>query len=294
MAYATRKQALTLVIRVVRGVFPYPMESSPDPQRLEKGDVMKGLVTVTVITLLCGTVAFSGTLEFHAGAGPSAAALGSINAGIDVVNIIIGELNTDPRFDAEVSMLPYLGSGLAYSAGERYWITGNLALGGEVSYFKSASSTSGSYSNGSSEVSNVAIDLQCQSVGVLIGGQFVFLDVGLRLAANLGVGYYYSGFNSSITFEMPSDYHLNIHLPSGDGHYNGSSLGIEGGVFLSFPLADWINVGAGLSYRSLTVQHLSDSDGTGFDFDGDGTTEVADFSGITVRFNIALDINLSL
>jgi len=296
MAYAARKQSLTLVIRVVRGVFPYPMESSPDPQTLEKGDKMKGLVTVTVITLLCGTVAFSGTLEFHAGAGPSAAALGSINAGIDVVNIITGDLNTDPRFDGEVPMLPHMGSGLAYSAGERYWITGNLALGGEVSYFKSASSTSGSYSTtGSSEVSNVAIDLQCQSVGVLIGGQFVFLDVGLRLAANLGVGYYYSGFNSSITFEMPSAYHpINIHLSSGDGHYNGSSLGIEGGVSLSFPLADWINVGAGLSYRSLTVQHLSDSDGTGFDFDGDGTTEVADFSGITVQFNIALDINLSL
>ena len=257
---------------------------------------MKGLVTVTVITLLWGTVAFSGTLEFYTGAGPSAAALGSINAGIDVVNVITGDLNTDPRFDGDVPTLPHLGSGLAYSAGERYWISDHFALGGELTYFKSTTSTAGTYNTvGSSEVSNVSIDLQCQSVGLLIGGRFTFLDVGLRLAVDLGLGYYYSGFNSAITFEMPSDYHpINIHLSSGEGHYNGSSIGIEGGISLSFPLADWINVGAGLSYRSLTVQHLADSSGNGFDFDGDGTTEVADFSGITVQFNIALDINLSL
>jgi len=37
-----------------------------------------------------------------------------------------------------------------------------------------------------------------------------------------------------------------------------------------------------------------DAEGNGFDFDGDGTAEVADFSGITVQFTIALDINLSL
>ena len=257
---------------------------------------MKGLVTVTVITLLWGTVAIAGSLEFFAGAGPSAAALGSINDGIGVVNIITGDLNTDPRFEDTVPELPNLGSGLAYSAGERYWITDRFALGGELTYFKSTSATSGTYTTkDSGEISNVSLSLQCQSIGLLIGGRFTFLDVGLRLAVDLGVGYYYSGFNTATTFEMPSDYHpINIQLSSGDGHYNGSSLGIEGGISLSFPIADWINVGTSVLYRSLTVQHLVDAEGNGFDFDGDGTAEVADFSGITVQFTIALDINLSL
>jgi hypothetical protein len=63
---------------------------------------------------------------------------------------------------------------------------------------------------------------------------------------------------------------------------------------LSFPIADWLKVGTSVLYRSLTVQRLRDGNGTGFDFDGDGTTEVADFSGITVKFTIALDINITL
>lgn len=257
---------------------------------------MKGLVTVTVITLLWGTLALAGTLEFFAGAGPSAAALGSINVGIGVVNRIIADLNSDPRFYGDVPVLPSLGSGLAYNAGERYWITDRLALGGELTYFKSTSTTSGAYNTvGSNEVSDVSLNLQCQSIGLLIGGRFMFLDVGLKLAVDLGVGYYYSGFNTSITFEMPSEYNpISIQLPSGKGHYNGSSFGIEGGISLSFPITDWLNVGTSILYRSLTVQHLADSKGNGFDFDGDGTPEVADFGGITVRFNIGLDIDLSL
>lgn len=256
---------------------------------------MKGLVTVTVITLLWGTVAIAGPLEFFAGAGPSAAALGSINEGINVVNVIIKDLNSDPRYNGDVPRLPNLGSGLEYSAGERYWVTDNFALGGELTYFKSTSATAGTYTVSSSEVSTEAINLQCQSIGLLVGGRFTFLDIGLRLAVDLGVGYYYSGFNTNITFEMPSTYNpINIHLPSGKGHYNGASLGIEGGVSLSFKLLDWLNVGTSVLYRSLTVQHLADADGNGFDFDGDGTAEVADFSGITVQFTIALDINLSM
>ena len=257
---------------------------------------MKGLVSVTVITLLWGTVAIAGPLEFFASAGPSAAALGSINEGISVVNIITGDLNADPRFEGDVPDLPNLGSGLAYSAGERYWITDRFALGGELTYFKSTSATSGTYETGDSgEISNVSLDLQCQSIGLLIGGRFTFLDFGLRLAVDLGVGYYYSGFNTDITFEMPSDYQpISIQLPSGQGHYHGSSFGIEGGISLSFPIADWVNVGTSVLYRSLTVQHLADSEGNGFDFDGDGTAEVANFGGITVQFTIALDIDLSL
>ncbi len=257
---------------------------------------MKGLVTVTVITLLWGTLAIAGPLEFFTGAGPSAAALGSINEGIGVANQIIGDLNDDPRFEGTVPILPNLGSGLAYTAGERYWVNDNLAFGGELTYFKSTTATSGTYTTtSSSEVSNISLDLQCQSIGLLVGGRFTFLDVGLKLAVDLGVGYYYSGFNTAITFEMPSSYNpINIHLPSGDGHYNGSSLGIEGGISLSFSITDWLNIGTTVLYRSLTVQHLADAEGNGFDFDGDGTPEVGDFSGITVRFNIALDINLSL
>jgi hypothetical protein len=272
------------------------MESFPDPQTLEKGDTMKGLVTVTVITLLCGTLAIAGPLEFFAGAGPSAATLGSINDGIETVNNIIRDLNNDPRYEGDVPELGHLGSGLAYSAGERYWITDRFALGGKLTYFRAATVTSGAYETVNvTEVSNVSLDLKTQSIGLLVSAKFVFLDVGLRLAADLGVGYYYSGFETAITFEMPSSYApISIELPSGDGHYNGSSFGIEGGISLYFPIADWVNVGTSVLYRSLTVQHLRDSEGRGLDFDGDGTTEVADLGGITVEFTIALNIDISL
>ena len=246
------------------------MESSPDLQTLEKGDTMKGLVTVTVITLLWGTLAVAGPLEFFAGAGPSAATLGSINDGIDTVNNIIRDLNDDPRYEGSVLELPHLGSGLFYNAGERYWITDRLALGGMLTYYKATTATNGAYDVvGVTETSDVSIDLKAQSVGLLATGKFVFLDVGLRLAADVSVGYYYSGFHTAITFEMPSTYDpISIELPSGQGHYNGSSFGIEGGICLSFPIADWINVGTSVLYRSLTVQQLTDSEARGFDFDG--------------------------
>jgi hypothetical protein len=272
------------------------VESSPDPETSEKGDKMKGLVTVTLITLLWGTLAVAGPLEFFAGGGPSAAALGSINDGIDTVNNIIRDLNEDPRFNGEVGKLPNLGSGFAYTAGERYWLTDRLALGGELTYFRATTATSGTYETlGVTESSEISLDLKAQSIGFLASGKFIFLDAGLRLVADLGVGYYYSGFQTAITFEMPSSYDpISIDLPSGNGHYNGSSFGIEGGMSLSFPIADWLKVGTSVLYRSLTVQRLRDGNGTGFDFDGDGTTEVADFSGITVKFTIALDINITL
>ncbi len=257
---------------------------------------MKGLVTVIVITLLWGTLAIAEPLEFFAGAGPSAATLGSINGGIDTVNNIIADLNDDPRFEGEVAPLAHLGSGFAYSAGERYWITDRLALGGELTYFRATTATSGSYETvGVTESSDVSLDLKAQSIGLLASGKFVFLDVGLRLVADLGVGYYYSGFKTAITFQMPTSYApISIDLPSGYGHYNGSSFGIEAGMSLSFPIVNWLKVGTSVLYRSLTVQHLRDSDGHGFDFDGDGITEVADLGGITVKFTMALDINISL
>ncbi len=257
---------------------------------------MKGLMAVMMITLLCGTAALAGPLEFFVGGGPSAAALGDINTNIEVINAIIRDLNDTPIYDGAVPVLPSLGNGLSYQAGERYWITDRFALGGKLEYFQARSTTAGTYTTiATSDVSNINVDLRCQSIGLIFGGRFTFLDVGLRLAIDLGVGYYYSGLDTSITFEIPADYPpLSIQLPNGNGHYNGSSIGIEGGVSLSFPLTNWLNVGTSVLYRSLTVQQVADAQGNGFDMDGDGMAEVVDLSGITVQFTISLDIDLAL
>ncbi len=256
---------------------------------------MKGLMPVMIITLLWGTVAFAGPLEFFVGGGPSAAALGDINANIDVVNAIIADLNETPTVDGNVPALPSLGNGLSYQAGERYWLNDFLALGGKLEYFQARSETAGTYTTiAPSEVSDIAIDLRCQSVGLIFGGRLMFLNAGLMLAVDFGVGYYYSGLDTAIAFEMPTDYDISIQLPNGDGHYNGSSVGIEGGVSLSFPLTSWFNVGTSVLYRSLTVQQVTDAQGNGFDMDGDGAAEVVDLSGITVQFTISIDIDIAL
>lgn len=258
---------------------------------------MKGLVTVGAVLILWAAMLTAGPIEIYFSGGPSAAALGEINAIKDRINAIITLLNDDiallPEITGEVEKLDSIGSGIAYQAGERFWLSDRFALGGKLEGFRTSTSTAGVYT--SSETSQISIDLNCYAVGFLVSGRYDFLDAGVVLSAELGAGYYYSGFNRAITFQIPPEYPTAISWlpPEGEGRYSGFALGFEGGLSLFFPITDWLRVGSSLFYRSLTLGGMRDRQGNSLDIDGDGTPEKVDLSGITVQFTFSLVVDLN-
>ena len=260
---------------------------------------MKGLVTVGAVLILWAAMLIAGPIEIYFSGGPSAAALSEINAIKDRINAIITLLNDDiallPEIEIteEVGLLDDMGSGIAYQAGERLWLSDRFALGGKIEVFRVSTSTAGVYT--SSETSQISIDLNCYAVGFLVSGRYDFLDAGVILSADLGLGYYYSGFNRAITFQIPPEYPKAIAglPPEGEGRYSGYNLGFEGGLSLFFPITDWLEVGSSLFYRSLTLGGMRDREGNSLDLDGDGTPEKVDLGGITVQFTFSLVIDLN-
>jgi len=258
---------------------------------------MKGRVTVgaTVILLLGAAIAWAGPLELYVGAGPSLATLGAINNGvIGAFNVILTDLNNTPGVTGDVSPLGTLGTSIAYQAGERFWLSNWFALGGGVDFTRMAASTSGSYnSSGGSETSNIDVSFGCSSIGFVVGGRFMFLDAGIQLSADVGFGYYLIGFDSDITFEVPSGYPpLSISPAQGKGSYHGSSYGIQGGLTLGFPITQGFGLEICVGYRSLVPAAMTDAQGQTLDLDGDGTPEPIDLSGINVRIDLSLKMGL--
>lgn len=257
---------------------------------------MKRRVVIGVTLILSCAPLFAAPLEFHVGGGPSAAMLGEINAIIDHWNTLISYLNTTfdihPDVSGEVPEIPRIGGGIAIQAGERYWITDRLALGGKIEYFRTDTSTAGSYL--SSETSEIAVSFDCYSVGLLLGGRYTFLDVGVQLAAELNIGYAYSGFRRSVVFQVPPEHPYEISdLPiEGLGHYSDTGLGLETGLSLSVPITDWLGIGTSIAYRSLGLDALKTSAGIGLDLDGDGINEQLGLNGITVQFTLFARIDL--
>jgi len=270
---------------------------SPNSQNVEKGEMMKGLVTVGAVLILWAAMLTAGPVEVYLSGGPSAAALNEINSIKDRINAIITLLNDNiallPEITGEVEALDSIGSGIAYQSGERFWLSDRFALGGKLEGFRTSTSTAGIYT--SSETSEVSIDLDCYAVGFLLSGRYDFLNAGVILSADLGAGYYYSGFNRAITFQIPPEYPDAISglPPEGEGRYSGSTLGFEGGLSLSFPITDWLEVGSSLFYRSLALGGMRDRQGNSLDLDGDGTPEKVDLGGITVQFTFSLIIDLN-
>lgn len=265
---------------------------SSDLPKVEKGEMMKGLVAVVGLVLLMGVIAFAGELAIFGGAGPGDAALDEINSKITLFNAIIKNINGTPTVTGTVPLLPVLGSGFTYQAGERFWISNNASIGGKIEYFHTATSTAGKYtSDGTS--STIAISFDCSAIGFVLTGGFNFLNYGLTLGVHGGIGYYCSGFTSDITFEIPSGYPpISVHPHIGKGHYHSQSIGIEAGLSLFYPVTDWVGLGADLTYRALTAPSLTDVHGTGLDLDGDGTAERIDLSGISVQLTISVSLDL--
>ena len=134
------------------------------------------------------------------------------------------------------------------------------------------------------------------AVGGVLGGEATFLDVGLRLGAFGGIGYYYVLFDRKTVFEIPTEYPDSIAgvPPEGEGRYTGGSIGFEAGLSLTYPIAPWFMIGSRLTYRSARIAELTDAGANVLDLDGDETGESISLSGLMVQLTVSINIDLSL
>ena len=259
---------------------------------------MRRLASVLLFVLLASLTGVAGPLEMWIGGGPAATSLAELNAAITVFNTLIIHLNetfeVHPDVSGTVESLDPILSGLSLRAGERYWLTDWFAVGGQVEYVSSSSETSGQYQG--SSASTIDIALGFHNVGFLLSSRFMFLDMGLQLGAEAGVGYYYSVVTRDVLFEIPVEYTDGLSgVPAdGSGRFTGGTIGFEGGVSLAYPVTPWFTIGSLLTYRSATVSSLSDGQGALLDIDSDGTPESINLSGITVQLTFSINIDLSL
>lgn len=258
---------------------------------------MKGLAAVGLVVWLVSAAAIAGPLEMTIGAGPQAASLQEINSAIGVVNALVVLLNetfvVHPGVEGTVGQMPPMSSGFGFSAAERYFLTNWFAVGAQLDYGSYESSLTGQYQG--SALSTIDVALGLKTLGILIGGRATFVDVGLLLGAQAGVGYYYTALDSAVVFEVPVEYPEAISRvpPEGAARYTAGTFGFEVGLSLSYPLTSWLTIGSVVTYRSASANNLADAQGNGLDLDGDGVSESIDLSGISVQFMFSLNIDLS-
>lgn len=259
---------------------------------------MKGLASVLLVLVLWGIAATAGPLELGFGAGPSFTSLDSFNESIGVFNALIDLLNetfgVHPDVSGTVEPMPKMGSGVYLSAAENYRLTDWLALGAHVEYSRSSSSTIGFYQG--SEISQIDVAFNSHVLGVVLGGDITFVDLGLRLGASGGVGYFHTIFDRRAVFQIPEEYPEFIAgiPPEGEGRYTGGTFGLEAGITLSYPIFEWFTIGTNVIYRTAEIGSLSTSQGAEMDLDGDGQGESVNLSGLAVEFTFSINIDLSL
>jgi len=265
---------------------------------LGKGGTMKGLATALLIVGLVSIGTVAGPLELSLGAGPSALSLDSINESIAVFNALIEHLNetfaVHPDVTGAVDPIPSMRGGAYLRGAEQYWITDWLALGGCLGYSRAATGTTGFYEG--AEISEIAVDLEFQCVSGVLGAEATFLNIGIRLGAFGGIGYYYALLDRKTVFEIPSEYPDVIAgvPPQSEGRYTGGTVGFEAGLSLTYPVAPWFIIGSRLAYRSARIARLADAAENILDLNGDGVGESISLSGLTVQLTVAIGIDLSL
>jgi len=258
---------------------------------------MKGLATALLCIALFHVGATAAGLELSLGAGPSALSLDTVNDAIELYNRLILELNdtfaVHPDVTGSVNPVPLLRAGLQLHAAERYYLTDWLALSGHIGHSHASTATSGFYVG--AEASEITVDLAFQAVSGVLGLEATFLDVGVRLAAFGGIGYYYALLDRRTVFEIPVEYPQVIAgvPPEGEGRYSGSTIGFEAGLSVTYPVARWFILGTRLTYRSARIPQLTDAGGTPLDLDGDDTAEPIRMSGLTVLLAVSIHIDLS-
>jgi hypothetical protein len=258
---------------------------------------MKGLASVLGI-LLVSCVALGGPLEVSIGGGPSTMSLGDINTSILLFNTLITHLNETlaviPGVSGTVDTMAPMTSGMALRASERYWVADWIAFTGFFEYGRVSTATHGQYVG--AETSTIDVTASHANLSVLVGTRIQFLDLGLRLAGDVSAGYFYSTFDDSVVFEIPSEYPDAISgvPPEGGGRYSGGTFGLAAGLSVSYPVVDRFYAEALLGYRWARVPTLRDATATPLDFDGNGVPESAALDGLTVQIGFSLALDLSL
>ncbi|MFC2096029.1 hypothetical protein ACFLSW_06315, partial [Candidatus Bipolaricaulota bacterium] len=198
---------------------------------------MKGLASVVFVIVIGGMAAIAGPLELGLGAGPSFTSLDSFNESIGVLNALIDHLNETfdihPDVTGTVAPMDSIGTGLFLSAAEQYRLTDWFALGAHVEYTGASSSTTGFYQG--TEISQIDVGYRSHILGLVLGGDVTFVDLGLRLGATAGAGYFYTILDRNVVFQIPSEYPDDIAglPPEGEGRYTGGAFGLEAGITLT-------------------------------------------------------------
>lgn len=259
---------------------------------------MKGLASVLFILVLSGLAVTAGPLELGLGVGPSFTSLDSFNETIGVFNALIAELNetlgVHPDVSGSIASMPSMGNGVYLSAAEQYRLMDWFSLGAHVEYTGASSSTVGFYQG--SEISQIDVALRSHVLGVVLGGDVTFVDLGLRLGANAGVGYFHTILDRKVVFQIPTEYPDAIAgiPPEGEGRYTGGAFGFEAGITLTYPILQWFTIGTKVIYRTAEVGSLSTSQGVEMDLNGDGKGESVNLSGLAVQFTFSINIDLSI
>ncbi len=259
---------------------------------------MKGLASVLIGIVLMGITAIAGPLELGLGAGPSFTSLDSLNESIGALNSLIEHLNetfaVHPDVQGTVDPMPSMGTGLYLSAVEQYRLTDWFALGAHVEYMSSSSGTVGVYQG--SETSQIDLSYRSHVLGGVLRGDATFVNLGLRLGAIGGVGYFYTILDRKVVLQIPTEYPDTIAglPPEGEGRYTGGTVGLEAGISLSYPILQWFTIGTQVIYRSANIPALHDQQGAGLDLNGDGQSESLNLSGFAVQFSFSINIDLSL
>jgi len=263
-----------------------------------EGGMMKRLAVGVTILVLVAIPLRAERLAFRIGAGPSFVSLTDVNAAVLKFNGLIALLNeysdTLPTVTGQVDPLSAIGGGTAYVAGERYWITDSLAFGASLELCSASTAVDGDYDS-DGVFSTIAVALDAFGVGLILDGHFDFLDAGVLLGLDLGIGLYYGGVNRNATFEIPEAFPGNLSSvpPSGETRYRGLGLGYRAGVSLAYPITDWLRVDSSVLYRSAAIPSLTDEAGDPMDLYGDGDQQQVELGGITVQFGISISIDLS-
>jgi hypothetical protein len=259
---------------------------------------MKGLASVLLVLTLLGMTAFAGPLELGLGVGPSFTSLDSFNESIGTFNALIDELNetlgVHPDVSGTIASMPSMGKGLYLSAAEQYRLMDWFALGAHVEYSESSSSTVGFYQG--SEISQIDVSFRSHVLGIVLGGDVTFVDLGIRLGANAGVGYFHTILDRKVVFQIPDEYPDAIAgvPPEGEARYTGGAFGLEAGITLTYPVFPWLTIGSQVTYRTAEARSLTTSQGVEMDLNGDGKGESVNLSGLAVQFSFSINIDLSL
>jgi len=258
---------------------------------------MKWLASAMAVLLVSG-VALAGPLEVSIGGGPSTMSLDDINTSILLFNTVITHLNETlaviPGVSGSVGTLTPLISGMGLRASEKYWIADWAAVTGSFGYARVATATHGQYIGDATSTIDVAATVT--TLSFLVGSRIQFLDAGLRLAGDVTAGYFYTTFDYSVVFEIPSEYPDAISgvPPEGEGRHSGGTFGVEAGLSMSYPIVDGFFIEALLTYRWAAVSVLRDATATPLDLDGNGVPESASLDGLSVQIGFSLALDLSL